>query len=327
MTVTSWSIFFAIYLMLLVADLGVFSRNAQILSVPQALRRTVLWVCVALGFAAVVYFMYANPEPGLITSANAHDAVVQYLTGYVLEWSLSVDNIFVIAIIFSYMSIPMQYQYRVLFWGIVGAIALRGAMIMAGAALIHSFDWTFYLFGAILIYSAAKMLRNDDDDFDPGNSVMVKMARKVYPIVDQLDGNRFFTRVNGVSAATPLFVTLLFVDLADVVFAVDSIPAIFAVTQDPFLVFTSNAFAILGLRSLYFAVAGLMVLFKYLKISLVFVLGFIGVKMMLHHHVEIPNVLSLGVILIFLGIGVAASVWSNKRETASPRTTETHTGE
>lgn len=327
MSATAWSIFFAIYLMLLVADLGVFSRNTQILTVPQALRRTVLWIGVALGFAVLVYFMYANPEPGTTASANAHDAVVQYLTGYILEWSLSVDNIFVIAIIFSYMKIPMQFQYRVLFWGIVGAIVLRGAMIFAGAALIHAFDWTFYLFGAILIYSAAKMLKSDDDEFDPGKSVMVKLARKVYPITEQLDGNKFFTRVNGASAATPLFVTLLFVDLADVVFAVDSIPAIFAVTQDPFLVFTSNAFAILGLRSLYFAVAGLMALFKYLKISLVFVLGFIGVKMMLHHHIDISNVLSLGVILIFLGIGVAASVWSNKRETARPYAKDERKGE
>jgi tellurite resistance protein TerC len=327
MNATSWSIFFAIYLMLLVADLGVFSRNTQILTVPQALKRTMLWVGVAAGFAVVVYFMYANPQAGVAPSANAHDAVVQYLTGYILEWSLSVDNIFVIAIIFSYMNIPMQYQYRVLFWGIIGAIALRGVMIMAGAVLIQAFDWTFYLFGAILIYSAAKMLKSNEDEFDPGKSVMVKLARKVYPVTDQLDGNRFFTRVNGASAATPLFVTLLFVDLADVVFAVDSIPAIFAVTQDPFLVFTSNAFAILGLRSLYFAVAGLMALFKYLKISLVFVLGFIGVKMMLHHHVEIPNALSLGVILIFLGIGVAASVRSNKREAAMPRSEDERKGE
>ncbi len=313
MSATSWTIFFVIYLMLLVTDLGVFSRGSTVLTVPQALKRTLIWIVVALGFGTVVYYMYENPLANSIVTISGHDAVVQYLTGYILEWSLSVDNIFVIAIIFSYMNIPMQFQYRVLFWGIVGAIVLRGAMIAAGAALIHAFDWTFYLFGAILIYSAAKMLKSEDDEFDPGNSVLVKLARKVYPITDQLDGNKFFTRINGASAATPLFVTLLFVDLADVVFAVDSIPAIFAVTQDPFLVFTSNAFAILGLRSLYFAVAGLMALFKYLKLSLVFVLGFIGVKMMLHHHVEISNLLSLGVILSFLGMGVTASVWSNKQ--------------
>lgn len=217
------------------------------------------------------------------------------------------------------MQVPLQYQYRVLFWGIVGAIALRGVMIAVGAALIHAFDWTFYLFGAILIISAARMLKSGDEQFDPGGSVLVRLARKVCPVTDKLDGDRFFTVINGRRAATPLFVTLLFVDFADVVFAVDSIPAIFAVTQNSFLVFTSNAFAILGLRSLYFAVAGLMVLFKYLKISLVFVLGFIGLKMLLHKYIEIPNVTSLLSILVFLGIGVAASIWSNQRELKQAR--------
>jgi len=313
MHATSWAIFFVIYLLLLVMDLGVFSRGSTTLTIAQAIKRTLIWIVVALAFAGVVYVMYASPPPGVAT-ASPHDAVVQYLTGYILEWSLSVDNIFVIAMIFTYMNIPTQYQYRVLFWGIVGAIVLRGAMIAAGAALVHAFDWSFYLFGAILIWSAIKMLGSDDEQFDPGSSVLVRIARRIYPITDQLDDNRFFTRINGRSAATPLFVTLLFVDLADVVFAVDSIPAIFAVTQDSFLVFTSNAFAILGLRSLYFAVAGLMVLFKYLKISLVFVLGFIGVKMMLHHHVVIPNLASLAVIVVVLGIGVAASVRASRRE-------------
>ena len=313
MTSVAWGLFFTIYLTLLVIDLGVFSRESSVLTIAQALKRTLIWIGVALAFGGFVYYLYDNPQVGTVSTLSGSEALVQYLTGYVLEWSLSVDNIFVIAIIFTYMNIPLQYQYRVLFWGIVGAIVLRGVMIMAGAALINAFDWSFYLFGAILIYSAARMLKQDDD-FDPANSVLIKLARKAYPIADHLDGNRFFTRLNGRSAATPLFVTLLFVDLADVVFAVDSIPAVFAVTQDPFIVFTSNAFAILGLRSLYFAVAGLMALFKYLKISLVFVLGFIGVKMMLHHHLAVSNVLSLAVILSFLLIGVLASVRANRRE-------------
>jgi len=315
MTSVAWGLFFTIYLTLLVIDLGVFSRESSVLTITQALKRTLIWIGVALAFGVFVYYLYDNPQMGAVSTLSGSEALVQYLTGYVLEWSLSVDNIFVIAIIFTYMNIPLQYQYRVLFWGIVGAIVLRGVMIMAGAALINAFDWSFYLFGAILIYSAARMLKQDDD-FDPENSVLIKLARKAYPIADHLDGNRFFTRLNGRSAATPLFVTLLFVDLADVVFAVDSIPAVFAVTQDPFIVFTSNAFAILGLRSLYFAVAGLMALFKYLKISLVFVLGFIGVKMMLHHLLAVSNVLSLAVILSFLLIGMLASVRANRRETA-----------
>ena len=315
MTSIAWGLFFTIYLTLLVIDLGVFSRESSVLTITQALKRTLIWIAVALAFGVFVYYLYENPLPGAVSALSGSEAAVQYLTGYILEWSLSVDNIFVIAIIFTYMNIPMQYQYRVLFWGIVGAIVLRGVMIMAGAALINAFDWSFYLFGAILIYSAARMLKQDDD-FDQSKSVLIKLARRAYPITDHLDGNRFFTCVNGRNAATPLFVTLLFVDLADVVFAVDSIPAVFAVTQDPFIVFTSNAFAILGLRSLYFAVAGLMALFKYLKISLVFVLGFIGVKMMLHHHLAVSNLLSLTVILSFLLIGVLASVRANKREAA-----------
>jgi len=230
---------------------------------------------------------------------------------------LSVDNIFVIAVIFRYMKIPAQFQYRVLFWGIVGAIALRGAMIAAGSVLIHAFDWMFYVFGAILLISAARMLKSDDEQFDPGKSVLVRIARRVYPVTDKMDGDRFFTTVNGARAATPLFVTLLLVDFADVVFAVDSIPAIFAVTQDPFIVFTSNAFAILGLRSLYFAIAGMMMMFRYLKLSLIFILGFVGVKMMLHHHYDIPHLVSLGVIVGFLLLGVIASLYVSRREHAN----------
>jgi tellurite resistance protein TerC len=269
-----------------------------------------------MSFTGVVYGLYTHHwfGWGLYPDApNGTEAALQYVTGYLLEWSLSVDNIFVIAVIFTYMKIPTQFQYRVLFWGIVGAILLRGAMIAMGAALIHAFDWMFYVFGGILLLSAAKMLKSDDD-FDPSKSLMVRLARRVYRVTDRLDGEKFFTIENGARAATPLFVTLLLVDIADVVFAVDSIPAIFAVTQDPFLVFTSNAFAILGLRSLYFAIAGLMAMFKYLKLSLVFILGFVGVKMMLHHHMEIPHAISLGVIVGFLAIGVIASMWASKKE-------------
>ena len=286
--------------------------------VRQALGWTVVWIVVALSFAGLVYGVYEYQwfgwHPATDGAANGSEAAIQFVTGYLLEWSLSVDNIFVIAIIFTFMKIPAQYQYRVLFWGIVGAIVLRGAMIAAGAALIHAFDWTFYLFGAILLYSAARMLRSDEEQFDPSKSVLVRIARRVYPVTDKLDGERFFTHVDGARAATPLFVTLLLVDFADVVFAVDSIPAIFAVTQEPFIVFTSNAFAILGLRSLYFAIAGLMMMFKYIKLSLIFILAFVGVKMILHHHLEIPHAISLGVIVGFLAIGILASLWSTRRE-------------
>jgi len=313
-----WLGFFAIFIGVLALDLGVLHREAKAMRVRQALGWTVVWILVALSFAGLVYGVYEYQWFGWHALGDdppdGAEAAIQYVTGYLLEWSLSVDNIFVIAIIFTYMKIPAQFQYRVLFWGIIGAIVLRGAMIAAGAALIHNFDWTFYLFGAILLYSAARMFRSDEEQFDPGKSVLVRLARRVYPVTDKLDGERFFTIVDGARAATPLFVTLLLVDFADVVFAVDSIPAIFAVTQEPFIVFTSNAFAILGLRSLYFAIAGLMAMFKYIKLSLIFILGFVGVKMILHHHFEIPHVLSLGVIVGCLAIGIVASIWSTRRE-------------
>jgi tellurite resistance protein TerC len=317
-----WAGFFAIFIGVLVLDLGVLHRESREMSVRQALGWTVVWITVAMTFSVVVFGLYEHNWFGWAMSREApsgSEAALQYITGYLLEWSLSVDNIFVIAVIFTFMKIPSQFQYRVLFWGIVGAILLRGVMIAMGAALIHTFDWMFYVFGAILLVSAARMLKSDEEQFDPGKSVLVRIARRVYPVTDKLDGERFFTTVNGARAATPLFVTLLLVDFADVVFAVDSIPAIFAVTQDPFIVFTSNAFAILGLRSLYFAIAGMMMMFKYIKLSLIFILGFVGVKMMLHHHVEIPHAISLGVIVGFLAIGVFASLWVTRRETVAEK--------
>ncbi len=316
MNLIVWFGFFAIFLSVLVLDLSVLHRESRVMSVRQALGWSLVWVCVAMSFGALIYGLYEYHWFDWRLAPDAprgREATLQYVTGYLLEWSLSVDNIFVIAVIFNYMKIPAQYQYRVLFWGIVGAIVLRGVMIAAGAALIHQFDWMFYVFGAILIFSAVRMLKSDDE-FDPSTSVLVRIARRVYPLTDQLHGERFFTVVNGAKAATPLFVTLLLVDFADVVFAVDSIPAIFAVTQDPFIVFTSNAFAILGLRALYFAIAGLMVMFRYIKYSLIFILAFVGVKMMLHHHYQIPHVASLATIVAFLLMGIVASLWVSRHE-------------
>jgi tellurite resistance protein TerC len=308
-----WIAFFSIYIALLALDLVVLHREARVLHVRQALAWTTVWVAVAFVFSAAIFGLYEYDWLGWSVAGTGRDAWIQFVSGYLLEWSLSVDNIFVMALIFTYMKIPAALQYRVLFWGIVGAIVLRGAMIALGSALVHSFDWTFYIFGAILLWSAARMLRTEEEEYDPGKSILVRWARKVYPVADTLDGERFFTRVDGRSAATPLFVTLLFIDFADVVFAVDSIPAIFAVTQDSFLVFTSNAFAILGLRSLYFAIAGMMALFHYLKISLVFILGFVAVKLMLHQHLVIPNSVSLLVIVSMLGIGILASILKKPR--------------
>ena len=316
MPITVWLIFFAIYSALLVLDLGVLHRESKEISVSSALYATLMWIVVATLFATLIFALYHYQWFGVETALTGQQALVQFITGYVLEWSLSVDNIFVIAVILGYMQIPLQYQYRVLFWGIVGAIVLRGLMIIAGAALIHSFDWMFYVFGLILLWSAIGMVRSDDK-FDPASSSMMRIVKRLVPITDALHDDQFVVRVNQRRMATPLLLALLFVDLADVVFAVDSIPAVFAVTQDTFLVFTSNAFAILGLRALYFAVAGLLNLFKYLKTSLVIVLGFIGIKMLLHTLVKIPDILSLAIIIGVLFTGVMLSIWFDKDEKTS----------
>ncbi|HEX9207931.1 MAG TPA: TerC family protein [Steroidobacteraceae bacterium] len=314
-----WGGFLALFLTLLILDLSVLHRESAELSVRQALFWTGVWVCVAMSYTGVVYGLYEHrwlgfvPGPGV---AGGADAVIQFITGYLLEWSLSVDNIFVIALIFSYLKIPPRFQYRVLFWGIVGAIVLRGMMIAAGTTLLHHFDWMFYVFGGILLLSALRMLRSDDEAIDVGNSFPARLVRRLIPVTSQIERARFFERIGGKLYATPLFVALVMVELTDVVFAVDSIPAILAVTRDPFLVFTSNAFAILGLRSLYFAVAGLMAMFRYLRYSLVAILAFVGMKMLLVGSYHVPNLASLGIILGTLGVGIAASVWATRREAA-----------
>ncbi len=312
-----WGGFLALFLTLLFLDLSVLHRESAELSVRQALFWTAVWVSVALSFTLVIYGLYEHRWFGFESSAEVaggRDAVVLFITGYLLEWSLSVDNIFVIALIFAYLKIPPLYQYRVLFWGIVGAIVLRGLMIIAGAALLRQFDWMFYVFGAILLISALRMLRDDEADRDFGSSFPARLVRRFVPVSENLDRARFFVRRDGVLHATPLFVALVMVELTDVVFAVDSIPAILAVTRDPFIVFTSNAFAILGLRSLYFAVAGLMAMFRYLKYSLVLILAFVGVKMLMVSHFHVPNLVSLGIIVGTLAGGIVASMWATRRE-------------
>ncbi len=312
-----WGGFIALFLALLFLDLGVLHRESAELSVRQALFWTLVWICVAGTFTTVIYGLYEHHWLGFQGGPHVDggtDAVVQFVTGYLLEWSLSVDNIFVMALIFAFLKIPTRYQYRVLFWGIVGAIVLRGLMILAGTALLARFEWMFYVFGAILLLSALRMLRDDDAERDFGSSLPARLVRRFVPVTDELHRARFFVFRDGQLYATPLFVALLMVELTDVVFAVDSIPAILAVTRDPFLVFSSNAFAILGLRSLYFAVAGLMAMFRYLRYSLVLVLAFVGVKMLLVSHYHVPNLVSLGIIVGTLGLGILASIWAARRE-------------
>lgn len=340
-----WIGFIAFILSMLALDLGVLNRRAHVINTGEALKWTALWVSLSLAFSVLVYGMYehhwfgagvhaaaagpsptsppadASPEPGRggpgaheakSQTLSGKDAFYQYLTGYIVEQSLSLDNVMVIALIFAYFGIPRELQHRVLFWGIVGVLVMRGMMIAAGTALIERFDWITYVFGGLLLLTAVKLLLARNQDVAPDRNPLVRIARRLYPVAKTLDGQKFFTRVEGRRAITPLFLVLLVVESTDVLFAVDSIPAVFAVTKEPFIVFTSNVFAILGLRSLYFALAGLMAKFQYLTISLVFVLAFVGIKLILEHHHQIPVVASLVVIVGILSVGVLASLFSKK---------------
>ncbi|MBK7404275.1 MAG: TerC family protein [Phycisphaerales bacterium] len=310
-------VFIALLLALLALDLGVLNRKAHVIRAGEAMMWTGFWVTLALLFGGAVFLAYDNHWYGLgiseIHVTTGREALVQYVTGYLVEQSLSLDNIFVIATIFAYFRVPPQFQHRVLFWGIIGVILMRGGMIAGGAALIAHFDWSVYLFGAILFYSAVKMLALDTENVDIEGSRVVRLGRKLFPIHPEYEGQRFFLRIGGRLHATPLFLVLLMVETADAVFALDSIPAIFAVTKDPFIVFTSNVFAILGLRSLYFALAAIVHKFRYLNVSLAFLLAFVGVKMVLSHYYEIDPIASLAIIGGILGLGIVASLVADRR--------------
>jgi tellurite resistance protein TerC len=316
-----WVGFLALILVFLAIDLGVFNREPREISTREALAWTLFYVSLSVAFSAAIYAIFENDFAGLASAGpmplNGKKAVLQYLTGYVVEYSLSLDNVVVIALIFSYFHVPLAYQHRVLYWGVLGALFFRGLMIGAGAALLTHFSWISYVFGALLIVSAGRMLLATGENLHPEENAIYKLARKCYPIHDDFVEHRFFFQEHGRRVATRLFVVLLFVETSDVMFAVDSIPAIFAVTSHPFLVFSSNVFAILGLRSLYFALAPMMARFRYMKASLVLLLAFVGVKMILAHHVNIPNGTSLAVILAILATGALVSVIAAHRESSA----------
>jgi len=309
-TLLVWISFLALITLIVVLDLGIFHRESHVVTLPEALGWTTVWVTVALLFNIGVYYLYEfNPEGWDMdtTQLSGREAALQYFTGYLVEKSLSIDNIFVIAMVFAHFRVPLAEQHRVLFWGILSAVFLRGAMILGGVAVIERFEWVVYFFGALLLYSAAKMLVIRHDNLEPEDNLVIKLVRRFYPVTPEFHGRQFLVRINGVRHATPLLLALVLVEISDVTFAVDSIPAIFAITRDPFIVFTSNVFAILGLRSLYFVLAGLMEKFRYLKMSLVFLLAFIGVKMLLVNHYHIPNEVSLAIIGGILAVGILAS--------------------
>jgi len=326
----AYAAFLALVLAFLALDLGVFHRQAHAVSMREATVWTLVWVATALAFNVLVYFAYERHWLGLGIDVLQVDGSIRplvggveaaelFFTGYVIEKSLSIDNVFVIALVFGYFAVPAQLQHRVLFWGVLGALVLRGAMIALGAALLASFSWIIYVFGGILILTALKMAWMSSASIDPEKNWIVIGVRKLFPITREFDGGRFFTRLGGRLAGTPLLLALVMVEFTDLVFAVDSIPAIFAITADPFLVFTSNVFAILGLRSLYFCLANLIHRFKYLKPALIVVLLFVGVKMMLvHTSYKIDSALSLAVVLAILALGVGGSLLATRKSASGP---------
>lgn len=296
-------------------DLGVFNKTPHIISSKEASKWTSIWVTVSFLFSGVIYWIYNNNYIANPDELKPIEASLKFITGYLIELSLSIDNIFVIAIIFSAFKIPQKYQHRVLFWGILGAIIFRGLMIYFGVLLINKFSWMTYIFGAFLIYTALKMLRNGEDEkFEPKKSFVYKSLKKMMPISNHIDHEHFFVKRRHITAATPLFVALIIIEVMDVIFAIDSVPAILAITNDPFLVFSSNIFAVLGLRSMYFFLANMLEKFAHLEYSLIAILSFVGLKMLLHDFIEIPEWASLGFIAISLLAGVIVSLRSDKTE-------------
>jgi tellurite resistance protein TerC len=347
-----WTGFIAFVLLMLALDLGVFHRKAHVVTVKEAVAWSAVWLALGSAFAVFVYFAYNGqwfglgvvPDPVDGLPNDGSTATEKYLTGYVVEKSLSVDNIFVIAMIFAFFAVPPLYQHRVLFWGILGALVLRGMMIALGAKLIAEFHWVLYLFAVFLIFTAIKMLFLKTEHTDPNKNVVIRLTRRLFPVTARFHGEHFIVRAGapasyesevpgalampdevvdkarpGTLLLTPLALALVMVETTDLIFAVDSIPAIFAITGDPFLVFTSNVFAILGLRSLYFALAGMVKKFRYLKAALALVLMVVGVKMLLAEWLKLAlgkhfNLYLLTVVLAILAGGVVFSLVAERRD-------------
>ncbi len=291
-----WVGFNIFILLLLAIDLGLFHRHLHVIKIKEAMGWSVLWILLALLFNALIY-IWRGPVVAL-----------SFLTGYLIEKSLSVDNLFVFLMIFSYFKVSRVYQHKVLFWGIVGALVMRAFFIAAGVALIHTFHWVIYVFGAFLVIIAVRIAFEKEKEIHPERNPVLKLFRMIMPVTKQYAEGNFFVRINKKVFATPLFIVLLVIETTDVIFALDSIPAILAITTDPFIVYTSNVFAILGLRALYFALAGMMELFHFLNIGLAIILAFVGVKMLLSRIYEIPVAIALGVVALTLVLTVAASV-------------------
>lgn len=299
---TLWILFFVTFVIAISLDLFVFQRKAHVIPVKEALKLVGFWVTLALIFNAIVYFT-RGPAKG-----------VEFLTAYLIEYSLSVDNLFVFLAIFTYFSVPREAERKVLLWGILGAIFFRAAFIFAGIALVNKFHFIIYILGGILVYTAIKLVTQKDKEIHPEDNPLVKFARKVIRVDPQYDGARFFKKKDGLLYATPLLIVLLSIETMDVMFAVDSVPAVLGITLDPFIVYSSNCFAILGLRALYFALAGLFHLFRYLIYGLSTILGFVGIKMLIVDFYKIPTFASLGVVFFCIAVSILASILIPKKE-------------
>ena len=305
-----WIGFFVFVVVMLSLDLFVFHKKNSVIKVKTALLWSLFWIGLAVAFNIGIYYFIG------------HQKALEFLTGYLIEESLSVDNLFVFIMIFGFFKIAPQYQHKILFWGIIGAIFMRALFIFAGVALIHKFDWVMYIFGAFLLYTGIKMLfdKDESDDFNPNDNFFLKLFKKIFPVTDEPNVHNFFVKKDKRWYATTFFIVLLIIEGSDLIFAVDSIPAVLSVSKDPFIVYTSNIFAILGLRSLYFALSGIMKYFYYLKYALAGILSFIGFKMCFNefcaqmgYDMEISNLASLGVIIGLLSISIAASLLVNKK--------------
>ena len=299
-----WGLFVAVIVALLLLDLLLVHRTAHVITVKEALTESAIWIALGLGFTIVMFVWQGSQAGG------------EYLAGYLIEKSLSIDNVFVWAVIMSYFKVPAQFQFRVLFWGIFGALVLRAIFIFAGVALLNAFEWLLYIFGAFLIYTAYKIAFHDSDDVHPEDNPVLKFTQKVIPSTHRYDGQKLFTVENGKRLATPLFAVLVVVEATDVVFAVDSVPAILAVSREPFIVFSSNAFAIMGLRALYFALAGMKDRFRYLNEGLGLILAFVGVKMLIADFYHMPIPISLSVIALTLFFSIVFSLRAERKEAA-----------
>ena len=299
-----WAALLAGISALLIGDLLIVHRRPHAVSFREAAIESSVWIAIGVAFTGVMALWFGG------------DAAGEYITGYLIEKSLSIDNVFVWAVLFSYFAVPKEYQFRVLFWGIFGALVMRAIFIFAGVALIERFDWILYIFGAFLIVTAVRIARHSETEVHPDRNPVLKLMQRILPSTSEYDGQKMFTRRTGKRLATPLFIVLVLVETTDVVFAVDSVPAILAVSREPFIVFASNAFAIMGLRALYFLLAGMAGKFRYLNIGLGFILGFVGVKMLVVEWYHPPQWLSLGVIALALTVAIVASLRADRREPA-----------